>query len=237
MPQESASQSSSGPYPLIASPLHTLLVVVAGTLNAYRGWVFAAHARAGSAPGRPLLYLRTILFELLLLGVVVAGVRLRGASLQNIFGERWRSPAMALRDIGIGVALWFVALLVVSMLGSHSGPPDQSIRFLLPQTSVELALWMLLSAVAGLCEEAVFRGYLQRQFTALTKSAPAGILISAAAFGAVHAYQGWQRAAVISVSAILFGVVAQWCGTVRPGMFAHALQDSIAPLLIRLMRH
>jgi hypothetical protein len=42
---------------------------------------------------------------------------------------------------------------------------------------------------------------------------------------------------VIAASAVLFGVVAQWRETVRPGMFAHAFQDAIAPLLIKLMHH
>jgi hypothetical protein len=48
-------------------------------------------------------------------------------------------------------------------------------------------------------------------------------------------YQGLSRALVIFVSAILFGVVAQWRGTVRPGMFAHGIQDALAPWLIKLM--
>jgi len=32
-----------------------------------------------------------------------------------------------------------------------------------------------------------------------------GVLISAAIFGGIHAYQGWSRAVVIAISAILFG--------------------------------
>ena len=96
---------------------------------------------------------------------------------------------------------------------------------------------MIVSILAGISEEAIYRGYLQKQFAALTGSLPAGILISAAAFGAVHVYQGWSRATVIAISAILFGVVAHWRRTVRPGMFAHGLQDAIAPLLVKLLRH
>ena len=95
----------------------------------------------------------------------------------------------------------------------------------------------MLSLVAGVCEEAIFRGYLQRQFQAFTRSAIAGSSDFQRDFGPVHAYQGCQRATVIAVSAILFGIVAHWRGTVRPGMFAHSLQDAIAPLLLRLMRH
>ena len=100
-----------------------------------------------------------------------------------------------------------------------------------------MLLWVAVSITAGICEEAVYRGYFQRQFTALTHSVLGGILISAVAFGAVHAYQGLQRASVIGAAAILSGLLAHWRGTVRPGMFAHTLQDAIAPSLLKLMRH
>jgi membrane protease YdiL (CAAX protease family) len=133
--------------------------------------------------------------------------------------------------------LWFVAIVAVSILRGHNEPPDASIAFLLPRTPAEMALWMIVSILAGISEEAIYRGYLQKQFAALTGGLPAGILISAATFGAVHVYQGWSRATVIAISAILFGVVAHWRRTVRPGMFAHGLQDAIAPLLLKLLRH
>jgi uncharacterized protein len=225
------------PVTLIASPWHTLMVLVLGALNAWRGSLMAANLRAGPAVNRPGMYLRTMVFELAFLALVVVGVRLAGSSLETVFGRRWRSSTETIRDLGMGVALWFAGLLVVSLIGGHAGPPDQSIGYLLPRTALEFALWATLSLIAGICEEAVFRGYLQRQLSALTHSAVAGILISSAAFGAAHAYQGWQRATVIAVSALLFGAVAEWRGTVRPGMFAHSLQDVTAPLLLRLIRH
>jgi len=229
--------SSEQQRQLIASPWHTLIVVVIALLNAYRASIYAAQARTGLGTSRSYLYLRIIAFEFAVLAVVALGLWLRDSSLQNILGERWRSMGQMLRDLGIGVALWFVAIIVVSVLSSHSGPADGTIAFLLPQTPMEMMLWVLVSSVAGISEEAIYRGYLQRQFTALTQSVPAGVLISAAIFGGVHAYQGWSRAVVIAISAILFGAVAHWRGTVRPGMFAHGLQDEIAPLLLKLLRH
>jgi CAAX protease family protein len=107
----------------------------------------------------------------------------------------------------------------------------------LPRSSREFFLWICLSVIAGICEQAVFRGYLQWQFSVLTRSVPLGIVLSSAAFGAVHAYQGLGRAMVIAASAILYGAMAEWRGTVRPGMIARALQDGIAPMLFRIARH
>src|SRR6266481_1988000 len=221
----------------IASPWHTLVVLVLAGLNALRAAIYANHARTGLGISRSHLYMRTIAFECAFLAVAALGLWLRGSSLQTIFGERWRSMGQMLRDLGTGVALWLVAIIVVSILSSHSGPADGTIAFLLPQTSAEMTLWVMVSIVAGISEEAIYRGYLQKQFTALTQSVPAGVLISAAIFGGAHAYQGWSRAVVIAISAILFGAVAHWRGTVRPGMFAHGLQDAVAPLLLKLLRH
>ena len=237
---DTAHLSKAGSEPqleLIASPWHTLIVLVIAALNAFRAAIYANHARAGLGTSRSYLYLRTIAFECAFLALVALGVWLRGSSLQTIFGQRWHGVGQLFRDLGSGLALWFVAIIVVSVLSSHSGPADGTIAFLLPQTPMEMILWVVVSIVAGISEEAIYRGYLQKQFAVLTGSLPIGILISAAAFGAVHVYQGWSRATVIAISAILFGVVAHWRRTVRPGMFAHGLQDAIAPLLLKLLRH
>ncbi len=238
MTTESPRQSIFERLGLIASPWHTLFVLAVGAINAYYGVARAANQRAGLGPSRPSIYLRAILFEFVFLAIVVLGVRLRGGSLQTIFGPRWRSLGQLLTDLGLGISLLLVSTVVASILGAHQHGEalDPSISYLMPQTSTELLLWTALSITAGVCEEAIYRGYLQRQFATLTQSIPAGIVLSAAAFGAAHAYQGLQRASVIAVSAILFGLLAHWRGTVRPGMIAHGLQDAVAPFLIKLTR-
>jgi uncharacterized protein len=208
-------------------------------INAYYGTIRSAHQRDGLGPSRPYMYLRMMLFEFVVLAIVVLGVRIRGGSLQAIFGQHWRSLRQLVTDLGLGVSLLVASTVVASMFGSHQreGSAEHSISYLLPQTSNEILMWIALSITAGVCEEAIYRGYLQRQIIALTRSVSAGIFLSAAAFGAAHAYQGLQRASVIATSALLFGLLAQWRRTVRPGMIAHSLQDAVAPLLVKLMHH
>jgi hypothetical protein len=236
---ESSTKSASNSRELIASPLHTLLVVVLLGLNSYRAAIFAARNRVGMGPTRTHLYLRIMLIEFVFLAIVIFGVRLRGASLHAIFGHRWVSLGQALRDLGLGIALLLVSTILVSVLSGHQGgsTPDQSIAYLIPQTSVEILLWVCVSITAGVCEEAVYRGYLQHQFSVLTCNTPAGIVLSAVLFGVAHAYQGLQRSSLIGLAAILSGMLVHWCGTVRPSMFAHGLQDALAPLLLKLVRH
>lgn len=223
---------------LVASPWHAVLVVVALGLYAYWGTIRAARAQAGLGPSRPAMYLRTFFFELLFLGIVLIGVKLRHASLESVLGQRWKSAGQVFLDLGLGIALLFLSLLLGAILGGHQGSEgsNQAIQYLLPQTSLEMGLWVLVSITAGVCEEAIYRGYLQRQLGALTRNAWVGIVLSAAAFGGAHLYQGVRRASVIAVSAVLFGWFAHWRKTVRPGMFAHALQDGIAPLLLKIAR-
>ena len=212
-------------------------MVLLGVFNTYRGIWQATQARAGTGPGRPALYGRILFFELLFLAIVVVGVRLRRVSLETIFGKRWQSAGEVFRDLGLGVCLLVLSTIVGSALAGHGGrTPDEAILYMIPRTSLELALWMAVSLAAGICEEAIFRGYLQRQFSVLTRNAPVGIILAAAAFGASHLYQGFRRAAVIAVAAVVFGWFAHWRKTVRPGMVAHTLQDAVAPFLLRAMQ-
>jgi membrane protease YdiL (CAAX protease family) len=106
-----------------------------------------------------------------------------------------------------------------------------------PQRGIELTFWIALSVTAGICAETIFRGYLQRQFMALTKSAPGGILLSAATFGAAHAYQGFRMVIPIGLYGATFGILTYWRGSVRPGMIAHAWNDSLKGVLAVLGAH
>lgn len=96
-----------------------------------------------------------------------------------------------------------------------------------------LVVYLLLRATAGFCEEIIFRGYLQKQFSAWTHSAEAGLVLQALVFGAGHAYQGPRLMVVIAVYGCLFGLLALWRRSLRPGMIAHSLEDSLVVLLGR----
>jgi len=80
--------------------------------------------------------------------------------------------------------------------------------FILPHGDPEITLWIALLVTAGICYETVFRGYLQWQFIALTKNVPAGILLSAAAFGAAHAHQGFRMVILIGLYGAMCGILA-----------------------------
>jgi len=206
---------------------------------AFLAMVMANQMRTAVNPHRVRSYVLTIFFEWLLFVFVVVGVRRSGASVLLVLGDHWHSARQVLRDIGIAAAFWLVSAGILFILGRllRVAALARNMDFILPHGGAELTLWIALSVTAGICEETIFRGYLQRQFIALTKSAPAGILLSAAAFGVAHVYQGFRMVILIGVFGAMFGILAYWRGSVRPGMIVHAWQDSLGGVVSALMRH
>ena len=226
-------------YRRVAAPLHTVLVLAASGAWAWRGVLNAEHLRGATNLNRIGMYGRTMAFEWLLFGFVLLGVKLNGTPLRAVLGESWSSFRQVLRDTGIAIAFLVFSIFVTSLLGGqlHGGGPDPAVQFLLPHGGSELAVWMALSLTAGICEETLFRGYLQRQFMALAKNAPLGILLSAVMFGTAHAYQGFAKAVNIGVLGAMYGIFAHWRKSVRPGMIAHTLQDVLGGLFAGSIKH
>jgi len=211
-------------YRPVASLWHTSLVLAVQGVLSYRGAIRFGKLRALAEGHRAGLYERTMISEWMMLGLVLAGVWWHGSSLLTVLGERWRSLGQFLRDLGIAVLFLMVTIAIGSVFG-HGRGDESATRSLLPQGRTEMWLWVALSVTAGICEEAIYRGYFQRQFIAATKNAPAGIVLSAALFGAAHLYQGVSHALQIALLGVMGGIVAYWCKSVRPGMIAHSLQD------------
>jgi membrane protease YdiL (CAAX protease family) len=232
-------QPAPDPYARVAGPTHTILVLVILGVWALLGAIAADQMRVAGNPHRALSYVVALIFEWLVFLFVVAGVRRSGAPLHIVLGDRWHSVRQVLRDIGIAAGFWIFAMVLLGISGRllRVSPADHSVQYMLPQGSLEIALWIALSITAGICEETICRGYLQRQFIALTKSVPAGILLSAVAFGAVHAYQGFRRMILIGLFGAMFGILAHRRKSVRPGMIAHAWHDGFLGVLASVMRH
>jgi CAAX protease family protein len=238
MDTSALAQSASNRYPQAAGPIHTIfvLVVLGGWTIGHK--ILVDRFSATASPNRVSYYVATIFYELLLFVLVVAGVRRSGASVLIVLGEHWHSVRQVVRDIGIAAGFYIVAWMLLSVFGwlLRTAALGRNVS-MLPERGIELTFWIALSVTAGICEETIFRGYLQRQFMALTKSAPAGILLSAATFGAVHAYQGFRMVILIALYGAMFGILAHWRGSVRPGMIAHAWNDSLNGVLAVLVRH
>ena len=227
--------SARGDLRRLAHPLHTAVLLLAQVALAIRAAAHAKQMQAAAGSSHVGMYVKTILMEWLLFAFVVAGVWLAGSPLTTVLGQRWKSARDFFRDVGIGIGFIFLQQIVLSVLSAHlhDANNDRAVHFLLPNGPLEMGAWIALSLSAGICEEAVFRGYLQQQFAAFTKNVPAGIVLSAAMFGFAHSYQGFGRAVVIGLDGAMLGGLVYWCRSVRPGMIGHAFKDAVAPLIMR----
>jgi uncharacterized protein len=146
-------------------------------------------------------------------------------------GLAWGDWQRAATEILIAAAFWVasesLAWLANRVVGANQG---KSIAALLPRSVLEYGVWMLVSVSAGICEEFVFRGYLQRQLWAVTGSAAAAMAGQAIVFGVTHGYQGTQQIIVISILGLLYGLLAHWRKNLRTGMLAHAWTDIFSVL-------
>ncbi len=127
------------------------------------------------------------------------------------------------------IGLWLVWAIVEKGLDRLFGPEHTaSIRTFLPQRAVEIVLWVAVSISAGFCEELIFRGYFQRQFEVFTHSKWIALFLQAALFGISHGYQGLEACAKIALLGLLYGLLALWRRSLRPGMIAHAGTDILS---------
>ena len=227
--------SPNGP---VAGVLHTLVLLVILLGGAGLMFFSAGQLRAAEHPDRTGLYLTTIVWEWMLTAYVLWGVRRHGTSLDEVTGAKWKSFLDFARDFGIAIAFWFVALMAlgVTAVALHFRGSKESVGFLAPRGFAEIALWVVVCATAGFCEETIFRGYLQKQFIAWSGSGAAGLVASAVVFGACHVYQGVKPAIVITVYGLMFGILAQWRKSLRPGMITHALHDTVSGIAVRFLR-
>ncbi|MEP6768833.1 MAG: type II CAAX endopeptidase family protein [Acidobacteriota bacterium] len=209
----------------LASHRHTA-VLLAILVAIAAGGLLSGGRVDSAAPANPLpTYAVLAAGQILLVRYVRAGLRRKDrslaseAGLQNVAVRSWLVDA--------AVAAVFIAVSRLLILGFRQivGPYDSHTSFLMPHTLLEKSAWVLLSVVAGVCEELTFRTYLQRQFGAIFRSPLPGVLAQAVIFGVTHGYQGWKPMLTISFFGILFGLLAWWRGNVRAAILAHTAVD------------
>jgi CAAX protease family protein len=110
-----------------------------------------------------------------------AGVHWKGGNLDTLTGGRWTSWRSLLADVAIAVPfciVWELTAWAVHLAVDRVNTPTAPYQP--PSGFTEISLWILLSISAGVCEEIMYRGYLQRQVSAATRSLAAGVILQGA---------------------------------------------------------
>ncbi|HNT78590.1 MAG TPA: type II CAAX endopeptidase family protein [Anaerolineae bacterium] len=174
-------------------------------------------------------YWMGILAEFVLAGLTLLFIRGEKLPVRETLRWRWPGwPALA-ASVVLAVGLWIVGvgLNVITMLLLGYTTPMAPSAF--PQDGWG-ALGLLVATVvaAPLCEEVMFRGYVQRAYERW--GGGVGALVGGVIFALYHLrFQGGF--ALLPVSLVL-GVLAWRSHSLLPGILLHAVYNSIAALLL-----
>jgi len=112
-------------------------------------------------------YLTIFLAEWFLVLLIWLALPRRGLTIGRLVSGRWETLASFLRDLGLAAG-FVVAIIAVEqglsfLLHANS---DTGLERIIPKTALELAVYLIIAATGGFCEELIFRGYLMLQFSA-----------------------------------------------------------------------
>jgi membrane protease YdiL (CAAX protease family) len=236
MTQNSDPISSPEDRKIIAPVWHTVVLLAVFAALTILGW-FAqrsaqVHAPSPAPPSRLLpLQIQAIIFEWATVVWVWFGVRRKGVRVRELVAGQWPNARFVLVDILLGGGLWVLWVGISRIENSLLGPNHALDAIPYPVGLLESILAVAVAISAGFCEEIVFRGYFQRQFRALSGSALIAVLLQAMVFGVSHIYQGVRLASMVVLYGMLFGVLAVWRRSLRPGIIAHVWSDIAGRLL------
>ena len=208
----------------IASARHTTAVVLIFVVLGLAGGTLAGSGGVQSTTpnGSQILqlYLSILLMEWGSVYYVWVGIH-RSTTLGSLVAGRWNQARDIAIDVAVAAASWLLWLSIQTWLPS----PATDMQRFLPQGLMQSAAWIPVALSAGICEEIVFRGYLQRQFHAFSGSLAAAVGAQALVFAFAHFYEGAWAVARIAGYGVLLGIVAAWRRSLRPGMIAHTWSD------------
>ena len=132
-------------------------------------------------------------------------------------------------SIPLAVAFYLFAVTVMRPLWRRAVEKrSPHLRYFMPQSAEERRWWVVISVLAGVSEEITWRGVQPALLAYVTGSPVAGMVLSAVAFGAAHAIQGFRSAAIIVLFALGFQMLVWISGTLVLAMIVHAAYDVTA---------
>jgi membrane protease YdiL (CAAX protease family) len=148
-------------------------------------------------------------------------------------GLVWPSGAAAWITVALCVAaLAFYAMQIYSVLTSATARASvleqlngsRGLMAIIPETPGELRAFAALGITAGVCEEAMYRGYLLWYLPALLPWS-AALIAAVAVFGLGHAYQGLRGALLATVAGALALAIYVWTGSLVAPIVLHVTID------------
>lgn len=219
--------------PAIASWWHTVLVLAPIVIGSIAS-VYQHGLPNANLPGvshRLSSYFTVLVEEWLGVFLVWLALRRRGLTAGSLVSGHWQTHRAFFRDLGLAIGFMAMVVPLVGVLAYVLGAStNRAVADIPPKAVFELVVFLVLAVSAGFGEELVFRGYLTQQFSAWTGSRAIAVLLQGIIFGLAHGFYGKAMLAVM-LQGWLLGLLAYWRKSLRPGMLAHGLQDSIGGIV------
>lgn len=184
---------------------------------------------------RLALYASTIAFQWLIAAIIFWRITADRIPARNL-GLDLSRPLLA-GAVAAGLAALIFANQLYSLrrlAATESGESRVLIHLALkvfPQDNPERLAFFAVVVTVSLCEEWIYRGFVQSMLHDWGGGAIAGILGSAVLFAAAHLYQG-RRGLISTFSVgVIFSVMRFWTGSLAPSVVAHFVADLTAGFL------
>jgi membrane protease YdiL (CAAX protease family) len=167
------------------------------------------------------------------LGLFVA---LLAANYEEI--ELFPAPHVGWKNVGLFAAFLVPALGSLPWRWSwRTKESKRRMMWMLPNKGSDLAWWLVVSLVAGIVEEIVYRGVMVQLWERILGGWWPAVAVCAIAFGVAHFVQGWRTVAVIAVLAVFNHLIVRATGDLYTAMAIHFVYDLLAGvILLRLAK-
>ncbi|HVA72462.1 MAG TPA: CPBP family intramembrane glutamic endopeptidase [Candidatus Limnocylindrales bacterium] len=216
--------------------MHWDYILILAVLAVVVPWRSAARirdllARPETMPFQRIpLYLSTIGFQWTAVAVIFWRASAHHVSLSAL-GIAFPYPSRAIfTTIGLSAILVtnqiYGVRRVAALPHENRGLIAKLAEKLLPTTSYEALVAILLVLTVSICEEFIYRGFAQTIFTSLLSGSQlAGALISAVLFSLAHLYQGRKGLITTLAVGLIFSGARIWTGSLLPSIIVHFAVD------------
>ncbi len=216
-----------------------LILVVLGILVPWRGAARIRHLMRQpylQTADRLALYASTMAFQWFAAAVVLWRYVVRRVPATHLALSLGNRPRQTLF-----IALLLTALLAFTQITSlrrlaqlpaaKQGFLHELQLKLMPQNAPERFAFTALVLTAAICEEFLYRGFVQAVFQDLARGSVApAVLASAIFFSSAHLYQGKRGLATTFVVGLIFSAIRAHTNSLAPTMLAHFVADLVAGL-------
>jgi uncharacterized protein len=182
------------------------------------------------------LYASTLAFQWIAAGIILWRTSAHQIH-PNQLGLALPNPALALSATAVLSALILLNQIMglrrlVAQPAKTQGIVPQLALKLFPQDDVERVAFFALVTTVALCEELIYRGFVQGVFQVWSRdSVIVAVIGSAVFFAFAHLYQGRRGLISTMTIGLLFSTIRAWTGSLLPCVVAHFVADITVGML------